>query len=101
MYKIILIFIILIIFFSIFPQDSFAHKSWCNIWHTCPSNTGSYSYTPKLDKSKENEIPNYYRCPNGYSKNDEGICEKKIANNKKENKNSYKEKITLMMIKMI
>jgi hypothetical protein len=84
------------IFISISLYESSAHRSGCHRWHTCPSDTGSYTYVPKYEKFEDDEKPKYDRCPNGYNKNDEGICKKKIKNNNNnnqyENKYGFKEK---------
>jgi hypothetical protein len=84
------------IFISISLSESFGHRSGCHRWHTCPSDTGSYTYVPKVEKFEDDdEKPKYDRCPNGYNRNDEGICKKKIENDKNnqyENKYGYKEK---------
>lgn len=70
------------IFISISLSESFGHRSGCHRWHTCPSDTGSYTYVPKVEKFEDDdEKPKYDRCPNGYNRNDEGICIKKIDNN--------------------
>jgi len=73
------------IFISISLSDSSAHRSGCHRWHTCPSDTGSYTYVPKYEKFEDDDKPKYDRCPNGYNKNDEGICKKKIKNNSNDN----------------
>lgn len=83
------------IFISISLSDSSAHRSGCHRWHTCPSDTGSYTYVPKFEKFEDDEKPTYDRCPNGYNRNDEGICEKKIENNnnnRNDNKYGFKKK---------
>ena len=80
------------IFISISLSESFGHRSGCHRWHTCPSDTGSYTYVPKVEKFEDDdEKPKYDRCPNGYNRNDEGICKKKIDNynNNKQNENKY------------
>lgn len=81
------------IFISISLSESSAHRSGCHRWHTCPSDTGSYTYVPKYEKFEDDDKPKYDRCPNGYNKNDEGICKKKIKNNS--NNNQYENKYEL------
>jgi len=45
-------FSFVILLFSIVPSESFAHRSGCHRWHTCPSDTGSYGYVvPSKTKS--------------------------------------------------
>jgi len=42
MYKIILVFTILVVFLPMVPLDSHSHRSGFHRWHSCPSHTGSY-----------------------------------------------------------
>ena len=42
MYKLILLPMIFMILLSLLPSDSFAHRSGCHRWHSCPSDDGSY-----------------------------------------------------------
>ena len=43
MYKILAIVLALALFALALPDDAFAHKSGCHRWHSCPSDTGSYT----------------------------------------------------------
>lgn len=42
MYTLIFICLISLVFLSMIPIDSSAHRSGCHRWHSCPSHTGSY-----------------------------------------------------------
>lgn len=62
--KILSILLILSLFISVIPlTPSYAHKSGCHRWHSCPSDTGSYvcgdlgydTYCPKNTKSEPKE----------------------------------------------
>jgi endonuclease YncB( thermonuclease family) len=66
MYKLILLSLIFVVFLSMLPSDSFAHKSGCHRWHSCPSDSGSYEcgdlgyddYCSDNGDSKENDDDN-------------------------------------------
>src|SRR5688572_14560836 len=42
MYGLLLLPLILLVFLSMVPPDTSAHKCGCHRWHSCPSHTGSY-----------------------------------------------------------
>jgi len=46
-------------------QDSFAHKSGCHRWHSCPSDSGSYTCG---DKGYCSQCPNNKYCEDGHAK---------------------------------
>lgn len=69
MYKILAIVLALALFTLAIPDDAFAHQSRCHMWHSCPSDTGSYvcgdlgydtycskNTTPKYKPSKETKV---------------------------------------------
>ena len=56
LYKVILISIITTtIFISISLSESSGHRSGCHRWHTCPSDTGSYTYVPKYENFEDDD----------------------------------------------
>lgn len=42
-YKVVMIFLIILVAASVYQAPAFAHRSGCHRWHSCPSDTGSYT----------------------------------------------------------
>lgn len=42
-YKFVIIFLVILVSVSIYQAPAFAHRSGCHRWHSCPSDTGSYT----------------------------------------------------------
>jgi len=85
MYKLILLSAIFLIFLTIVPLESFAHRSGCHRWHSCPSDTGSYEC---------GDLGNDSQCPNNNDSKDDDDDEQK-DDKEKEQKSSTVPKSTI------
>jgi endonuclease YncB( thermonuclease family) len=57
------VFLIIVgLVFSVLPQDGFAHRDGCHTWHSCPSDSGSYTCG---DKGHCSECPDNQYCKAG------------------------------------